>query len=88
MKNIIPVYYYHLTAHQHLVKFAKSKSFFFYSLITLNLYCVISTFGLAYEEAAEKTGARVSFDSFEASIVQVHDGDIEHFVETLYYKTR
>ncbi|KAI9257527.1 DNA replication pre-initiation complex subunit Cdc45 [Helicostylum pulchrum] len=47
-----------------------------------------NTFGLAFEEAAEKTGARVSFDSFEASIVQVHDGDIEHFVETLYYKAR
>jgi cell division control protein 45 len=47
-----------------------------------------STFGLAFEEAAEKTGARISFDSFETSVVQVHDGDIEHFVETLYYKAR
>ncbi|KAI7869615.1 DNA replication pre-initiation complex subunit Cdc45 [Mucor mucedo] len=45
-----------------------------------------NTFGLAFEEAAEKTGARISLDSFESSVVQVHDSDIEHFVETLIYK--
>lgn len=47
-----------------------------------------STFSLAFEEAADNTKARVSFDSFDQTVIQVHDNDIEHFIESLCYKTR
>jgi len=47
-----------------------------------------STFGLAFEEAVESTKARISFDSFDQTVIQVHNNDIEHFIESLHYKTR
>lgn len=74
-------------AHLHLEKFVKSK----YYKVCINSHTNVvsnSTFGLAFEEAAEKTNCRISLDSFEASVVQVRNDDIEHFVETLYYKSR
>lgn len=77
---------------EHLLseKCVKSKSIFRtprYVRVSSDVYFFLSTFGLAFEEAADKTGARISLDSFEASVVQVRDNDIEHFVETLYYKS-
>ncbi|CAO3645750.1 unnamed protein product [Mucor fragilis] len=47
-----------------------------------------NTFGLAFEEAVESTKARISFDSFDQTVIQVHNNDIEHFIESLHYKTR
>ncbi|KAI9469765.1 MAG: DNA replication pre-initiation complex subunit Cdc45 [Benjaminiella poitrasii] len=45
-------------------------------------------FNMAFEEAAENTKARISFDSFDPSIIQVIDDDVEYFVEALSYKKR
>ncbi|KAI8092402.1 DNA replication pre-initiation complex subunit Cdc45 [Gilbertella persicaria] len=42
-------------------------------------------FYLAFSDAAEKTKARISFDSFDHTVVQIHDADIEHFIESLSY---
>ncbi|KAI8378160.1 DNA replication pre-initiation complex subunit Cdc45 [Choanephora cucurbitarum] len=44
-----------------------------------------NTFSLAFSDAAEKTKARVSFDCFDHTVVQIHDADIEHFIESLSY---
>ncbi|KAI7902091.1 CDC45 family [Cokeromyces recurvatus] len=43
-------------------------------------------FNMAFEEAAENTKARISFDSFDPSIIQVLDADVEHFIEALSKK--
>ncbi|KAI8646057.1 CDC45 family [Parasitella parasitica] len=47
-----------------------------------------NTFGLSFEEAVENTKARISFDSFDQTVIQVHNNDIEHFIESLHYKPR
>ncbi|KAI7868943.1 CDC45 family [Spinellus fusiger] len=41
-------------------------------------------FAIAFHDTAKNTRARTSFDSFEASILQIHKGDLEIFVENLY----
>lgn len=43
-----------------------------------------SAFGVAFQKAMQKTGARVSVDSFDSTILQVHKNDLEHFLENLY----
>ncbi len=40
-----------------------------------------STFGLVFQDAAEKTRARMKHDSFESSVVQVRREDISEFLE-------
>ncbi|KAL0081475.1 DNA replication pre-initiation complex subunit Cdc45 [Phycomyces blakesleeanus] len=41
-------------------------------------------FAIAFQDTALKTKARASFDSFEASILQIHKSDLEIFLENLY----
>lgn len=43
-----------------------------------------SFFGKAFEQAAEKTGARVSFDYFDSSIISIHKADRHKFIDALY----
>ncbi|KAI8394143.1 CDC45 family [Radiomyces spectabilis] len=43
-------------------------------------------FGIAFQEASERTGARISLDSFETSVLQIHKNDLDHFVENLYIR--
>ncbi|KAJ3189473.1 hypothetical protein HDU85_003104 [Gaertneriomyces sp. JEL0708] len=40
-------------------------------------------FGLAFQTAAQRTGARVKHDSFEMSVVEVEREDLEGFLESL-----
>ncbi|KAI8920232.1 CDC45 family [Powellomyces hirtus] len=42
-----------------------------------------NTFGPAFQEAAERTNARVKHDSFEASIMEVQKEDLGDFLDTL-----
>ena len=44
---------------------------------------IVSTFGLVFQDAAEKTRARMKHDSFESSIVQVRREDVGEFLEHL-----
>lgn len=75
--------------HPHLVMFVKSKFIHCTNIQEFNLiFNDCSTFGLAFEEAVENTKARISFDSFDQTVIQVHNNDIEHFIESLHYKTR
>ncbi|KAI9320750.1 CDC45 family [Dichotomocladium elegans] len=41
-------------------------------------------FGLAFQKAANKSRARISFDSFETSVLQIHKNDLDHFLENLF----
>ncbi|KAI7852391.1 CDC45 family [Circinella umbellata] len=41
-------------------------------------------FGMAFQKAAERTQARISFDSFETSVLQIHKNDLDLFIENLF----
>ncbi|KAI9272674.1 CDC45 family [Phascolomyces articulosus] len=41
-------------------------------------------FGIAFQKAAERTQARISFDSFETSVLQIHKNDLDLFIENLF----
>ncbi|KAJ8663622.1 hypothetical protein O0I10_000868 [Lichtheimia ornata] len=41
-------------------------------------------FGLAFKKAANKSKARISFDTFESSVLQIHKNDLDHFLENLF----
>ena len=47
----------------------------------LHTKTICSTFGLVFQDAAEKTRARMKHDSFESSVVQVRREDISEFLE-------
>ena len=40
-------------------------------------------FGIAFQQAAERVGAKITLDNFEASIVQVKKDDLVSFLESL-----
>ena len=39
---------------------------------------------MAFQKAAERTQARISFDSFETSVLQIHKNDLDLFIENLF----
>jgi len=52
--------------------------FFFFFFFFLN-----STFGLAFQNTAQRTNARVKHDSFDASVIEVKKEDLKTFIESL-----
>lgn len=43
-----------------------------------------SPFDLAFQRAATKSKARVSFDTFEHTVLQIHKNDLDNFLENLF----
>ena len=46
-----------------------------------------SRFGLAFQSAAEESGAQARHDMFDTSIVEVNKDDLTGFVECLHLQT-
>ena len=46
-----------------------------------------SKFGLAFQEAAEESGAKSKHDMFDTSVVEVADGDLQGFIEMLHLRS-
>lgn len=46
-----------------------------------------SKFGLAFQEAAEESGAGAKHDMFDTSVVEVRQGDLSSFIESLHIRS-
>lgn len=47
----------------------------------------LSKFGLAFQEAADESGAGAKHDFFETSTVEVNQEDLTAFIEALHLKS-
>jgi cell division control protein 45 len=43
-----------------------------------------SKFGLAFQQAAEESGAGAKHDMFDTSVVEVRQADLQGFIESLH----
>ena len=50
-------------------------------------FSLCSRFGLAFQSAAEESGAQARHDMFDTSIVEVKKDDLTGFVECLHLQT-
>jgi cell division control protein 45 len=48
---------------------------------------VTSKFGLAFQEAAEESGAGAKHDMFDTSVVEVLQNDLTPFIESLHLRS-
>ena len=46
-----------------------------------------SKFGLAFQEAAEESGAGAKHDMFDTSVVEVRQADLTSFIEALHLRS-
>jgi cell division control protein 45 len=46
-----------------------------------------SKFGLAFQQAAEESGAGAKHDMFDTSVVEVRKDDLKGFIENLHLKS-
>jgi hypothetical protein len=47
----------------------------------------ISKFGLAFQQAAEESGAQARHDMFDTSVVEVAEADLQGFIEMLHLRS-
>jgi cell division control protein 45 len=55
--------------------------------LRLQLTPSISKFGLAFQQAAEESGAGAKHDMFDTSVVEVRQADLTSFIEALHLRS-
>jgi hypothetical protein len=73
-------------AHQLLAMCDKSKYSVYVPrvLIIVDLNDIHSHFGSAFQDAVRRTKAHVKHDSFETSVMEIRQDDLENFIENLH----